>query len=230
MLATRPGARRLAERADDNGGRCRDAGDAAAARVPGRCVGEAKRGGEAGGDGSGLAAETGTGACRAAELQDGTCLDFMAQADRGFRDAGLPMRDAQAKADRERVLQQGAADGWGGGMAPGEGSERRRDASQVAIQKAARSTNLTSQNGVGDILAGGALVQGLCGVTAQGGTQARHQRDRQRAGERRFLRQFGQIDRDRGAEYGDGLDSLRADQALGRLGAGQLRLEGEGVT
>ena len=153
---------------------------------------------------------------------------------------GMKVREERVLADRKLAKSGGQIDEllsacWeetldAGPYALGEGGKRRGDAVEVTIEQAARGADLTSQDGIGDILACRALMRCFGGLAGQGGPQARHQRNRQRAGEGRFLGQFGGIDRDRGAELGDRFNRLGADQALGRLGARKLGLEGESMT
>ena len=139
------------------------------------------------------------------------------------------MGDAQAEADRQRILQQRAADGGPRRVAARQSVQGRQDPRQIGGQERVAFLDLPDEDDIGDVLAGGALVQGLCRSLWQRLAQPRHERDGERAGQRRLGCERSRLDDDRRAEIRDGFRFGGADQPLGRFGACQLRLEGERV-
>jgi len=176
-----------------------------------------------------LAIDVGTGAGRATELQAGIGPDITGKATPGIRKPGMPLRETQAQANGKRVLQKGPADGRRRGSLLGQCRQGFQNTIEIAGQQRFGVANLTGENRIGDILACCTSVKLASGIFGQFCPQTLQQRNRQCTGECGFLRKFGRLDRNRGAQIDNffGLEVL--DQPFCSFSAGEFGFESQGV-
>lgn len=74
----------------------------------------------------------------------------------------MPLRDTQTEAYRQRILEQSPANSGRAGMSLRQFGKAGPYAVKIASQEATRRSYLPGQYGIGDILAGRALVERLC--------------------------------------------------------------------